>query len=270
MMKGRIFLITLAVLCSTYAFADGKLYVGSDHAQFNSLPGGYVIAITVGANVNSFTGIGTTAQVNGLGDPLTGILYAGEPDNNNFYHLNPSNGAVLTSGTGGMPNFCCNEDYAFNGTALYHVHWDSTFSEVMQLDPNTGAVLASNTLSFGAVGITFVGGSHLWITDWAGQTVGRYDFATNTYTPVFSTPNLAGGLAFDDISKVLWVGQGGGAVLPYDLAGDSLGAGFFPIGPIADTIDGLGFVPTPEPGSIALLGSGLLGVAGILRRKLML
>ena len=66
--------------------------------------------------------------------------------------------------------------------------------------------------------------------------------ATNTFTPRFTTPQNAGGLAWDPGKKVLWVGLGGGLVVPYHLNGTPYNAGFRPFGPIADTIDGLEFV----------------------------
>jgi hypothetical protein len=55
-------------------------------------------------------------------------------------------------------------------------------------------------------------------------------------------PQNAGGLAWDPGKKVLWVGLGGGLVVPYLLNGTPYNAGFRPFGPITDTIDGLEFV----------------------------
>ena len=82
----------------------------------------------------------------------------------------------------------------------------------------------------------------IWITKWAGRQVGIWDPATNTFTPRFTTPARAGGLAWDEKSNVLWVGLRGGLVVPYRLNGTPYNAGFLPFGPLGDTIDGLEFV----------------------------
>jgi hypothetical protein len=82
----------------------------------------------------------------------------------------------------------------------------------------------------------------IWITKWIPRQVGTWDPATNTFTPRFTTPNRAGGLAWDSAKKVLWVGLLGGTVVPYRLNGTPYNAGFQPFGPIGDTIDGLEFV----------------------------
>jgi hypothetical protein len=63
----------------------------------------------------------------------------------------------------------------------------------------------------------------------------------------------------------------GGSVITVNAASDDEAA-FDPFGLGADTSDqiqikGATIVPAPEPGSIALLGTGLLALAGILRRK---
>ena len=82
----------------------------------------------------------------------------------------------------------------------------------------------------------------VWISKWNGRTVGTWNPLTNVYTPVFSTPSNAGGIAFDPDSNILWVGLQGGLVVPYTLAGVALNGGFLPFGSISQTIDGLTFL----------------------------
>jgi hypothetical protein len=90
--------------------------------------------------------------------------------------------------------------------------------------------------------MTFVG-STIWITHWGARQVGTWDPATDTFTAIINTPSNAGGLAYDPVSGILWVGMQGGSVVPYDpVKGTPLGPGFVPFGAITDTVDGLEFV----------------------------
>jgi len=68
-----------------------------------------------------------------------------------------------------------------------------------------------------------------------------------------------------------WGGQGGGVYQAFDLSTIPEGSDTF----TAPGRNGLSFysfygqaAPVPEPGTLALLGSGMLGLAGVLRRKL--
>ena len=68
-----------------------------------------------------------------------------------------------------------------------------------------------------------------------------------------------------------WGGQGGGVYQAFDLSTIPEGSDTF----MAPGKNGLSFysfygqaAPVPEPGTLALLGSGMLGLAGVLRRKL--
>jgi len=85
-------------------------------------------------------------------------------------------------------------------------------------------------------------GNTIWITQWSAQKVGTWDPSTNTFTMKFATPANAGGLAYDPVNGILWVGLQGGSVVPYDLNGNQQGPGFSPFGAITDTVDGLEFV----------------------------
>lgn len=205
--------------------------------------------------------------LNGLGDGA-GFLYAGQAVTNRINKIDYSgnliggfNAAIPGAGT------CCNEELQLVGNTLYHAHYST---EIEQLDPTTGAAVGAPILQADVVGMANVEGT-VWISKWSGRSVGMWNPITNVYTPVFSTPANAGGIAFDPSSNILWVGMEGGRVVPYTLAGVALNGGFLPFGVIGDTIDGLTILgegaqtAVPEPATIALLGTGLLAVA---RRRL--
>ena len=263
-------LLAFACLAATPA-RSGTLFIGTDTEEFGGVATSYLVKATVnGANFVSQTNIVLTFPLNGLGDG-PGFLYSGDPNTNTLRRID-YNGNLLSSVTGGFPNVCCNEELQFANGSLYHAHYNDN---IQKIDPITGAVLQTLPRS-NVVGMALVG-STLWITNWDARQVGTWDPATNVFSPVFVTPQLAGALAYDPDTAILWVGQLGGQVVPYDLAGNALNAGFNPIVPLnlgvtIDTVDGLTFLgegtqtSVPEPGALGLL---LIGVAGLarLRRK---
>ena len=253
----------------------GFLFIGTDTEEF----GGAVSADrlgrfqTRGPNVVGGGIIATAFPINGMTD-AHGFLYSGDPRSNVIRRIT-YDGSLLGSTVAAIPAACCSEDMVLGGRFLYHAHYPSTIEKI---NAATGALVQTYAQP-NVVGMTFVtdddddddDGDHdggktfarlhltegvvlfdhgdqnddrqIWITKWSARQVGTWDPATNTFTPRFTTPQDAGGLAWDSGKKVLWVGLRGGLVVPYRLNGTPYNAGFLPFGPLGgDTIDGLEFV----------------------------
>ncbi len=256
--------VAAACLSANVASA-GILFIGTDNEEFSGVGQSTLVKATVsGASFISQQNIALNFDLNGLGDG-PGFLYAGAPASNTLNRID-YNGNLLGSVAAGFSSNCCNEEMQFKGGKLYHAHWSDNIQEI---DPVTGAVIQTFDRPQ-VVGMALVGGT-MWITNWANKQVGTWDPATNVFTSMFTTPDLAGALAYDPDSNILWVGQLGGNVIPYSLTGTKLGDGFKPFGAINATIDGLTFQgegsQTPEPLSLALVGLGLASLAMTRRRK---
>jgi hypothetical protein len=248
----------------------GVLFVGTDAEEFHGAPLGpdrLGRFRTRGPNVVDSKIITTSYPINGMTDGR-GFLYSGDPNSNVIRRIS-YDGRLLGSTVAAFPPTCCSEDMVLDGRFLYHAHFPSA---IEKLNVRTGALVQTFPQAAGVVGMTFVDDDddddddgdcrkyrrfdltaslswfhhnddrRIWVTRWAARQVGTWDPATNTFTPRFTTPELAGGLAWDSGRKVLWVGLRGGRVVPYRLDGTPYNAGFLPFGPIGDTIDGLEFV----------------------------
>ena len=265
-------------LCLASAANAGLLFTGADIEEFMGLTTDRIGRFnTSGPNVLGGGVIVSPTFVNGMtimGDELvtgtvgTAFTTAADGQTIRFRDLNGVEQSSVVSPA--LRTDAFNEDWAFHDGFLWRSHFDSSdLGDIRQLDPNNlgGPPVAVFDLEFGAVGATSAAGD-LWITDWFGQTVGTFDTGLGIYTAIFSTSGLgnAGGLAYDRLGGVLWVGTSGGQVTPFSLAGVQLGPSFLPFGDIGpDTIDGLAFF-VPEPGTAVLFGLGLVGV-GLNRRR---
>ena len=238
---------TVAATVTSNAFnVDAVLFAGTDQNTLsgNPLPDQLGRSTINGTTVTGSSILSVPYHINGMAQGGN-FLYAGDPNSNTLQRID-FNGNALSSVTAGFPNTCCNEDMAFDAanSVLWHANNSETTppsgGEIDKLDPTTGAVITAYPLP-DVGGMTFVGNT-IWITQWSAQEVGTWDPSTNTFTMKFATPANAGGLAYDPVNGILWVGLQGGSVVPYDLNGNQQGPGFSPFGAITDTVDGLEFV----------------------------
>jgi hypothetical protein len=120
------------------------------------------------------------------------------------------------------------------------------------------------------VGITYdAANNSLWIAGFGATTVVT-DYSMNgTIITSFDTGNYSNGaLALDPADHTLWLVDGStGNLDQYSTAGVLLSTGPY----VGYTLGGefdLGATPSPEPGSLVMFGSGILGLAGLVRRKI--
>jgi hypothetical protein len=228
-----------------------RLVCGSDTFAFNGANEHLAAVQTDGSTiVGNIETYDIDFPVNGLGAAL-GYVFSGQPEDvgsaagNTLRELGdnplPHILRTITAGPNSFPASCCNEQMvqAPDGK-FYHAHYNDS---IQQLGMQSGQSVVLRTFPQSNVVGMASDGVSIWITSWDNRQVGKWDPATNVFTPVFSTPNNAGGLAWDVANGVLWVGMTGGAVIPYDATGQQLGPGFQPFGSIGDTVDGLAFVP---------------------------
>jgi hypothetical protein len=147
---------------------------------------------------------------------------------------------------------------------------DVTFTNAMQVTepdfnyfefpPHSGAGAITDdpgnpiTLSF-ATGVASVSG---WYADPYGVVITAYDASDNVLDVIDGT-----GVDGSDLSFYLTAAFNSDPITSVTISDDGYGAN----GPDGEIVDDLTITATPEPGSFLLLGTGLLGLAGALRRK---
>jgi hypothetical protein len=249
---GAFFLLASIHPTSVEGNGFPRLVCGTDEFAF-----GGVAESLAGVHTNGPKTVGNV-EIFDIDFPLNGItsahghLVAGQPEDvgdaagNTLRELRDSAPPrILRTVSPGSDSFsasCCNEQMvqAPDGK-FYHAHYGDV---IQQLGLQSGqSVVVQTFQQTDIVGMASDGVS-IWISNWDNRQVGTWDPTTNVFTPVFTTPSNAGGLAWDLGSGVLWVGMEGGAVIPYDATGKQLGPGFQPFGDIqGNTVDGLAFVP---------------------------
>lgn len=125
-----------------------------------------------------------------------------------------------------------------------------------------------NPAGFGYSGITYdAANNSLWISGLLNSTVVDYSL-NGTLLSSFSTGhsgNLA--LALDPADHTLWLVGNAGNLEQYSTAGVLLSTGPYVGGAFGGEFN-LEPTTTPEPETLIKFGSGILGLAGVLRRKI--
>ena len=247
----------LFLLFAVAAQADNVAYMGTVSGDFG----------TIDLNTGVFTLLGNS------GVTLAGMAVANKTLYGTSYHtstgvlysINPANGSPTVIGTSSLDI----DDFGSTTSGLYAVGVDAN---LYSINASTGAatLIGPTGLGFGSWRSLFTNSSTLYFAD------GVNFYTLNTST---GAATLVGNMGGPEMGAMVLEGGFlyGGANLP-SLAVDTLNTttGSATGGPSVTGTSSSFFalapnpIPssTPEPNSLLLLGSGVLGLAGLVRRKI--
>ena len=159
-------------------------------------------------------------------------------------------------------------DSTSDGSHNYLVDYNNGTVYQTARDYTNPVALFTITSGQNYLGITYdAANNSLWVSGWANTTVADYSLS-GTLLSAFSTfHDNNGALALDPADHTLWLVNGiTGYLEQYSTSGAELSA----LGPVGYTLGGeFNLAPsTPEPSTLIMFGSGILGLAGVLRRKI--
>lgn len=281
-MKKLVLLCGVVALLSLPSFAGTVTTLYANNASFGS-PYIYQINATTGAVLNTYTGL---AGNNGRGVvDVNNILYYTDANSGNVYRYDISTNTQLANAftVGGASGLA---SITYDGTNFWIGDYSGT-NKAFLYSP-TGTLL--NTITLGNCssfcdGLTFfkVGSTGYLLSNRFDGGFGgpnAYDvYDTNGVlqpgNPLFtSTSSGSTGVAWDGSS--FWTSNiFDGTITQWSMSGTQMGTQTLTGWSQGPLVEGMSFnfaqtVGTPEPSSLILLGSGILGLAGVVRRKFML
>ena len=166
--------------------------------------------------------------------------------------------AIYDSTSDGTHNYMV--DFATN--TVYQTARDYTNASIL-FQLNTGA----NRWS----GITYdPTNQSLWLVAHESNVMADYSLNGKLLSSFNVQTSTNGPLAFDPADHTLWlINYGTKNLEQYSTSGQFFGIdpGYWGIG-AEFNLESIGLSPTPEPGSLILFGSGVVGLAGLVRRKI--
>ncbi len=280
-MRRALSLFLLVGLLSLPAFAGSSQYLFANNATFGN-PYVYEINASTGAIVNTFTNL---ESFNGRGViDVNNILYYTDASDGNVYKYDISTQTQLgtafsVSGASALASI------TFDGTNFWIGDYSGS-NKAFEYSPN-GTLLNTITLSHCTSycdGLTYFlqnGTPYLLSNEFDGGYGGPNSYDVYTLNGTFvktlftSTSSASTGVAWDGTH--FWTSNiFDGTITEWDMNGNQLATITLTGAPAnyPPLIEGMSFNfaqtlnLVPEPSSLLMLGSGMLGLAGMFRRKL--